>query len=50
MSVFLFMIAGLLVGGAWATYKNGAPFWAVALGITALMALAGGILWMYGEI
>lgn len=46
----LFMIAGLLVGGAWGAYKNGSTTWAVILGVIALVALAAGGTWMYGEL
>ena len=44
----LCMAAGLLGGGAWSTYKNGAPLLALLLGICALIAGIGAVLWMLG--
>ncbi len=44
----LWMAAGLLGGGAWSTYKNGVPILALILGLCALVAAGGAVLWMIG--
>ncbi|WBT07973.1 hypothetical protein PAB09_08650 [Corynebacterium sp. SCR221107] len=44
----LFMIAGLLVGGCWTTYKNDHKILAFVLGACALVAVLGAILWAVG--
>lgn len=46
----MFLLAGLLVGGAWSTYKNGAKTLTIILAIMAAMAAAAGVLWMVGEL
>ncbi len=46
----MFLVAGLLVGGAWSMYKNGSIILAaVFVGCAAVAAIAG-ILWMIGEL
>lgn len=48
LSLALFALAGVLVGGAWSMYRQGASRGAVAvLGFLAALALAGGILWLW---
>ncbi|AZA08963.1 hypothetical protein [Corynebacterium pseudopelargi] len=44
----LFLLAGLLVGGAWTVYRNHSKFLGVALGGCAAMAAAAGIVWAIG--
>ena len=47
LPVALMALAGVLVGGAWSLYRQGAPRANVAvLGVLGAMALAGGILWL----
>ncbi|AIK85536.1 membrane protein [[Brevibacterium] flavum] len=45
----LFLIAGLFVGGAWSAYKSENKILMVAAGLIAVLAVAGGILWLLGE-
>ncbi len=44
----LFLLAGLLAGGAWTVYRNHSKFLGVALGGCAVMAAAAGIVWAIG--
>jgi hypothetical protein len=47
VSIALFALAGILVGGAYSLHKQGAGRVAVAvLGGLALVAAAGGVLWL----
>ncbi|MBB5869345.1 hypothetical protein F4553_002724 [Allocatelliglobosispora scoriae] len=50
--VVLFALAGILVGGAWSLYKQGAHRGVVAVvGLFALVSAAGGVAWlMPGEV
>ncbi|MFA1421802.1 hypothetical protein [Corynebacterium diphtheriae] len=41
----LFLVSGLLVGGAWAAYKADNKFMVIVL---AAMAAAGGVVWAVG--
>lgn len=45
----LFLLAGLFVGGAWSAYKNNNVALAVFAGVIAVVSVAGGVLWMIGE-
>ncbi|MEJ4099440.1 hypothetical protein V5S96_03565 [Corynebacterium mastitidis] len=42
----MFAVAGILVGGTWSAYQNGARKLTVLCGILA--ALAGAVLWLIG--
>ncbi|AHI23134.1 hypothetical protein [Corynebacterium vitaeruminis] len=44
----MFLVAGLLVGGAWTTYKHDNKVLSIVLGACAVMAAAAGILWAVG--
>lgn len=47
LPVVLFALAGILVGGAWSVHRQGGSRGMVAgLGALAVLALAGGILWL----
>ncbi|MBP2332306.1 hypothetical protein ACLB3A_10220 [Corynebacterium freneyi] len=48
-TIFLFILAGLLVGGAWSAYQAGSRVGTIVLGFLAVLALAGAILWLIGE-
>ncbi|MFP7364516.1 hypothetical protein SFC07_01850 [Corynebacterium callunae] len=45
----LFIVAGLFAGGAWSAYKSKNTLLMVLAGVITIAALAGGILWMIGE-
>ena len=45
---FLFIVAGLLVGGTWSLYKSGSRVGTIILGLLSVIALAGAILWLIG--
>jgi hypothetical protein len=48
LPVALMGLAGVLVGGAWSMYRQGASRTNVAiLGVLAAGALAGGVLWLF---
>ncbi|WP_347307238.1 hypothetical protein [Corynebacterium sp. SA-MJD20WY100] len=42
----LFLIAGLLAGGAWAAYQNGSKFWTIIASFLAAIAFAASVAWM----
>ncbi|MBG9263490.1 hypothetical protein I4J38_05160 [Corynebacterium diphtheriae bv. gravis] len=44
----LFLVSGLLVGGAWAAYKADNKLMVIVLGVLAAMAAAGGVVWAVG--
>jgi hypothetical protein len=47
LPVALFALAGVLTGGAVSLYRQGAGRFAVVLtGLLAVLALAGGLLWL----
>ncbi|MFR9777663.1 hypothetical protein ACL02O_16605 [Micromonospora sp. MS34] len=47
LPMLLLILAGLLVGGAWSLYKQGASRPAVVVtGLLAALATAGGLLWL----
>jgi len=49
LPVALFALAGVLVGGAWSMHRQGAGRAVVVLmGALALLAAAGGVLWLQG--
>lgn len=45
LPIILLAVAGFLIGGVYATWKA-AKLFAVVLGILAVLALAGGVLWL----
>jgi hypothetical protein len=48
--VALFALAGVLVGGAWSLYRQGAAKGAIGLvAALAVLAATGGVLWLPGE-
>lgn len=49
MTLILFIFAGFLVGGAWTMYKQGSRVMTFVLGLLAVIALAGAVMWMMGE-
>ena len=44
-AVLLLALAGFLIGGAYSAWKNSRPL-AIALGVCAVLAAAGAVLWM----
>jgi len=48
-TIFLFIVAGVLVGGAWSAYQAGSRFGTIVLGLLAVLATAGAVLWLMGE-
>ncbi|MEU1985017.1 hypothetical protein [Nocardia sp. NPDC019395] len=44
-AVLLFTLAGFLIGGAYTTWKNSRPL-AISLGVCAVLAAAGAVLWL----
>jgi hypothetical protein len=45
--IALFALAGVLVGGAWSMYKQGAAKGAIGLvAVLAALAVGGGVLWL----
>ncbi|MDY5839122.1 MAG: hypothetical protein SPJ78_00150 [Corynebacterium camporealensis] len=48
--LILFLVAGLLVGGAWSAYQNGSKFMTVAAGVLAAITTAAAIAWMLGMV
>jgi hypothetical protein len=45
VAVLLLALAGFLVGGVYSTWKT-ARLFAVVLGVAALLAVGGGIVWL----
>lgn len=45
----LFLVAGLLVGGAWSAYQNGSKFLTIVAGLLAVITTAAALAWMIGE-
>lgn len=45
----LFIIAGLLVGGAWSAYQAGSKKATYGLAILSAIALAAALMWLIGE-
>lgn len=43
--ILLFTLAGFLIGGAYSTWKTTRPL-AISLGVAALLAAAGAVLWL----
>ncbi|MFD5867616.1 hypothetical protein ACFWGD_03240 [Corynebacterium sp. NPDC060344] len=48
-TIFLFIVAGLLVGGAWSAYQAGSKFGTIVLGLLAVLATAGAIVWLLDQ-
>lgn len=47
LPILLFALAGILLGGTWSLYKQGAHKGVViAVGIFALLSAAGGVAWL----
>jgi hypothetical protein len=47
LPIVLFALAGVLVGGVWSMYRQGASRGAVGLvAVLAVLAAAGGVLWL----
>ncbi|MBC3185265.1 hypothetical protein H7347_01515 [Corynebacterium sp. zg-331] len=44
----MFAVAGVLVGGTWSAYQNGAKKLVIVCGILAALALTGAIMWLMG--
>lgn len=50
LPIALFALTGVLVGGAWSMYRQGASRGGIVLvGVLALLAAAGGVLWLIPE-
>jgi|HigsolmetaAR201D_1030396.scaffolds.fasta_scaffold36749_2 hypothetical protein len=48
LPIALFALGGVLIGGAWSLYRQGAPrgaLWLVA--VLAVLATTGGVLWLF---
>lgn len=48
LTLVLFIVAGFLVGGAWTAYQSGSKVMTVILGLLAVVATAGAVMWMLG--
>lgn len=49
MTVYLlFIMAGLLVGGTYSAYSAGSRLWTIVLGLLAVIATAGAVMWLIG--
>lgn len=48
MILILFLVAGLLVGGAWSAYQQGSKFFTVVAALLAVITAAAPIAWMVG--
>ncbi|WBB67294.1 hypothetical protein [Micromonospora sp. WMMD812] len=47
LPILLLVLAGVLVGGVWSLYRQGAPKSAVLLtALLAVLATVGGVLWL----
>lgn len=46
----LFIVAGVLVGGTYSVYKAGSRRGTLVMGVLAVIALAGAILWLTGAL
>ncbi|WP_410810935.1 hypothetical protein [Micromonospora sp. 067-2] len=47
LPTLLLILAGVLVGGAWSLYRQGAPRGAlVVTAVLAVLATVGGVLWL----
>ncbi|MET8351294.1 MULTISPECIES: hypothetical protein [unclassified Micromonospora] len=47
LPTLLLILAGVLVGGVWSLYRQGAPQAAVVVtALLAVLATAGGVLWL----
>ena len=47
LPIVLFALAGVLAGGAWSMYRQGAARGVIGfVGLLALLATAGGVLWL----
>ncbi|MGI5519532.1 hypothetical protein ACQEUX_01065 [Micromonospora sp. CA-259024] len=50
LPTLLLILAGVLVGGAWSLYRQGASKGAVLVtAVLAVLATAGGVLWLLPE-
>ncbi|WP_311520586.1 hypothetical protein [uncultured Corynebacterium sp.] len=45
MVLVLFLVAGLLVGGAWAAYQNGSVLMTVIAGALAAISVTAALVW-----
>lgn len=45
----LFLIAGLLAGGAWTAYQQGAKFWTAVAAALATITFAAAIAWLISQ-
>ena len=45
MVLVLFLVAGLLVGGAWAAYQNGSVLMTVVAGALAAISVTAALVW-----
>ncbi|WP_298086917.1 hypothetical protein [uncultured Corynebacterium sp.] len=48
LTLVLFIVAGFLVGGAWTAYQSGSRVMTFVLGLLAVLATAGAVMWMMG--
>lgn len=44
--LFLFLVAGLLIGGAWSAYQNDSKLMTVVAGVLAAIAIAAAVAWL----
>lgn len=45
----LFLIAGMLVGGAWTAYRNESVWWTIVASVLAVAALGASLAWLVSE-
>lgn len=44
--LFLFLVAGLLIGGAWSAYQNDSKLMTVVAGVLAAITIAAAVAWL----
>ncbi|EEI78633.1 hypothetical membrane protein [Corynebacterium striatum] len=48
MILILFLVAGLLFGGAWSAYQQGSKFFTLVAAVLGAVSAAVALAWMFG--
>ena len=48
MILILFLVAGLLLGGAWSAYQQGSKFFTLVAAVLGAVSAAAALAWMFG--
>ncbi|AMO90024.1 hypothetical protein QP414_02625 [Corynebacterium simulans] len=48
MILVLFLVAGLLFGGAWSAYQQGSKFFTIVAAVLGAVSIAAALAWMFG--